>query len=383
MRAGIHLSTLTVAAVVTATAAAGVPAAIAAPNAGAVRTGTAPVAAPAWHTVRAGRLTSTADLFDVTTAGANAAWAVGIQTVDGATQGVILHWNGTAWRRQATPDVPATATWEAVSAASAHDVWAYGWDQTRETLAHYDGTRWKNVDLPALPDGQIYGFAELAAVPGTLWVATDSAIAAYSGGTWTSTALPASTFISSVQARSATDAWAVGQRVSGLTSRPVALHWDGRAWQDVSPTGTGTGLQLTDVYQESARSVWATEVTTATEDTPRQTRVLHWDGHGWLDATGPQLDLGSSVVSGDGKGTVWVSGDPNGYEGPAVYWRLRHGVWTSVPGDTVPGGVTQSYDVTDLAPIGSTGRFWSVGSYELIVGESTSATYELIQRSPR
>jgi hypothetical protein len=49
----------------------------------------------------------------------------------------------------------------------------------------------------------------------------------------------------------------------------------------------------------------------------------------------------------------------------------------------VPGGQTQSYQVTDLAPIGHTGRHWPVGSYELLDGQGGSQNRELIQRSRR
>ncbi len=146
---------------------------------------------------------------------------------------------------------------------------------------------------------------------------------------------------------------------------------------------SGSDLTITALYQESARSVWATALTPYVEDEQQQTKVLHWNGRTWRDVTGPVGGLWASAITGDGKGTVWVSGDPYGYEGTALYWRLRDGIWTSVGGDAVPGGHTQSYDIEALAPTGRTGEFWSAGSYGLITGESTSAQYELIQRSTR
>lgn len=161
----------------------------------------------------------------------------------------------------------------------------------------------------------------------------------------------------------------------------MLLHWDGSSWTDVAPAGSD--IRVTAVYQESANSVWVTALTPYVEDEPQQTRVLHWDGHSWHDVTGPVGGLWAGAITGDGKGTVWVSGDPYGYDGTALYWRLRDGVWTSVAGDAVPGGQTQSYDIEALAPTGRKGQFWSVGYYGLITGESTSAQYELIQRSTR
>ncbi|WP_157968579.1 hypothetical protein [Streptomyces geranii] len=60
--------------------------------------------------------------------------------------------------------------------------------------------------------------------------------------------------------------------------------------------------------QESARSAWVTALTPCVEDEPQQTRVLHWNGRTWLDVTGPVDGLWASAVTGDGKGTVGVSG---------------------------------------------------------------------------
>lgn len=357
-----------------------------APAAGAAADGAAPAAWPpdqasalAWHTSLAGTLSDISGLSDIASAGPNAAWAVGSQSVDGVGQGVILRWNGKTWQQQSTPGVPGTGVWYAVDAVSAHDVWAYGWGQEGETLAHYDGKRWTQMPLP---EEKGYGFAKLAAVPGKVWLVSDTAINTYAHGVWKSTPLQSGVIINAIEARSSHDAWAVGQfAYVGQPSRSVLLHWDGSSWTDAAPAGSN--LRVTAVYQESARSVWVTGLTPYVEDERQQTKVLHWNGISWTDVTGPVGGLWANAITGDGKGNVWVSGDPYGYEGTALYWRLRNGVWTSVAGDAVPGGQTQAYDIEALAPTGRTGQFWSAGSYGLITGESTSATYELIQRSTR
>lgn len=334
---------------------------------------------PVWRTSLAGTLSDNSALFDIASVGPNAAWAVGTQYVDGVGEGVILRWNGRTWQQQSTPAVPETGVWHAVDGVSARDVWAYGWDQVGETLAHYDGKRWTQTPLP---DEKGYGFAKLAAVPGRAWLVSDTAINSYAHGVWKSTPLPSGVHINAIEARTAHDAWAVGQfAYAGQPSRSVLLHWNGRSWTETAPAGSAFGI--TAVYQESARSVWVTALTPYTEDEPQQTKVLHWNGRTWRDVTGPVDGLWSGAITGDGKGTVWVSGDPYGYEGTALYWRLRNGTWTSVEGDAVPGGQTQAYDIEALAPTGRTGQFWSVGYYGLITGESTSAQYELIQRSTR
>lgn len=377
MRTGTYLKIAIIAALTAATVTVA-PAAVSAAD-GAAAAASARGPAPAWRTALAGTLSNNSALSDIASVGPDAAWAVGTQYVDGVGQGVILRWNGKTWRQQSTPDVPKPGVWHAVDGVSAHDVWAYGWGHDGETLGHYDGKRWTQAPLPAEKG---YGFAKLAAAPGRAWLVSDTAINSYARGVWQRTPLPSGVHINAIEARTAHDAWAVGQfAYAGQPGRPVLLHWDGRSWTDTAPAGSD--LAFTTVYQESARSVWATALTPYTEDEPQQTKVLHWNGRTWRDVTGPVDGLWAKAITGDGKGTVWVSGDPYGYEGTALYWRLRHGIWTSVEGDAVPGGRTQAYDIEALAPTGRTGQFWSVGSYGLITGESTSAQYELIQRSTR
>jgi len=371
MRTGTYLKVAVAAALTAATmtvAQASVAAPVAAPFTAAHAAHT-----PAWHTSEAGKLSDLSTLFDIASVNANSAWAVGVQYVDSIGQGVILHWNGRTWTQQSTPGLPETGVWHNVAASSAHDVWAYGWSQVRETLAHYDGKRWTEVPLPQ--EGN--GFAKLAAVPGRVWLVNDTSISTYANGTWQSTPVPGGALISAIEARTADDAWAVGSS--------KVLHWDGGSWTDVSPAGSG--LTMTSVYQESARSVWVTALTPYVEDERQQTKVLHWDGSSWTDVTGPvdgPVDgLRANAVTGDGKGTVWISGGRhNGYESTTLYWRFRDGVWTSVAGDSVPGGETNYYVINDLAPIGRTGQFWSVGSYQINTGDAPGE-YELIQRSTR
>ncbi|MEH0420585.1 hypothetical protein [Streptomyces sp. B21-083] len=379
MKTGMHLKIAIVAALTAATVTVAPAAVSVADSAAPAVAAPKQISAPAWRTSLAGTLSDNSALFDIASVGPDAAWAVGVQYVDGVGQGVILRWNGSSWQQQSTPDVPETGVWHAVDAVSAHDVWAYGWDQEGETLAHYDGKQWTRTPLPA---EQGFGFAKLAAVRGKVWLVSDTAINTYAHGVWQSTPLKSGVSINAVEARNSHDVWAVGQfAYAGRPGRSVLMHWDGRSWTETAPAGSN--LVVSAVYQESARSVWITALTPYHEDEPQQTKVLHWNGRTWRDVTGPVDGLWADAITGDGKGTVWVSGDPYGYEGTALYWRLRGGVWTSVQGDAVPGGQTQSYEIDALAPTGRTGQFWSVGTYGLITGESTSAQYELIQRSTR
>ncbi|MFJ6571073.1 hypothetical protein ACIQNU_27035 [Streptomyces sp. NPDC091292] len=311
--------------------------------------GAAPAPAPeadhgsGWRISRAGELSPEAGLTAVTTAGEDAAWAVGQQGFAGSATGTVLKWNGRSWTEDSAPGLPEVKYWHAVSAVSARDVWAYGWDETEETMARYDGRQWRRVALPELPGGAQHGFSELAAVPGRTWFAGGRWISTHARGTWTTTDLGVGTVVTDVYARSARDAWAVGGfALVGQPSRPVALHWDGARWTDVPLPFPG--IRLADVYAESARSVWVSGYTSPVGEDGLRPKVLHWDGATWRDVTGPIKDISPDALSGDGRGGVWFSGDPAGWEGPPVFWHFARDRWTRTEGATV------SYELIERSP---------------------------------
>ncbi|MFH8368560.1 hypothetical protein [Streptomyces sp. NPDC018031] len=333
-----------------------------------------------WEIARAGGLSPSAHLSSVASAGRDAAWAVGHESHDAVPVGVVLRWDGEEWRQEHDAGLPEVRYWQTVSAASPRDVWIYGWGESGEVTAHYDGKRWRRVDLPELPGGAIYGYSEIAAERGRTWLAGGRRISTWERDGWRTTELAAGQDVVQIDARSARDAWAVGGTYTGASgSRPLALHWNGHRWREVRLPDVP--VRLTDVYAESARSVWVTGFASPIGEEGYEPRVLHWNGKKWKDVTGPVAGLSPEALSGDGRGRVWLGGDPAGWEGPPVLWRHERGRWTRVEGATVPGGMTQSYTVNGLAPIGHTGRHWAVGDYELLDGMGNSFPYEIIQRS--
>ncbi|WP_419994694.1 hypothetical protein [Streptomyces boninensis] len=367
MRSG-HLTALAAAALLA------VPAAVATPAAAATTT-------PAWEVSVTGDDPRVDHLSSITSARGGAAWAAGLVRPDGVARSVMLRWDGHRWAEDTTPGLPRTGNWNTVSAASARDVWAYGWDQEGEVAAHYDGRRWQDTQLPRLPDDGWHNFHKLAAVPGKAWLAGGRWISTYENGRWSATDTGADHDIASIHARSARDAWAVGSyNLPGVNLPPLVMHWDGRSWKDVELPRSDQGLRLTSVYAESARSVWAAGFVSSLED-GYEPKVLHWDGRSWTDATGPVADLGPQAVSGDGRGRVWLSGDENGFEDPPVFWRHDKRGWKKVPGAAAPGD-THGYFVNGLAPAGH-GRMWASGAYSRVIGEGTAEDLGLIERSRR
>lgn len=77
-------------------------------------------------------------------------WAVG--NTNGGRD-LIVHWNGTAWSRDASNPTPATNLFE-VSCANINDCWAVG---ANSSFVHWDGTSWTTFTTSGLPSVQLNG----------------------------------------------------------------------------------------------------------------------------------------------------------------------------------------------------------------------------------
>ena len=247
-------------------------------------------------------------------------WAVGFYSnqTTGATQTLVVHWNGTSWSKVASPN-PAGSTSSSdfnipsgVSAQSASNVWAVGaYDNpttnANQTLVlHWNGTRWSMVASPSPgATGNPYGACFLERVsaesPTDAWAvgcypnpttnAFETLVLHWNGTRWSQVASPTPggndflTGLNGVSARSATDAWAVGNYSNQTTgaTETLVLHWNGTRWSQVAspnPGGTTTSSSngLKGVSAHSATDVWAVGSYTG------GTLVLHWNGTNWSNA---------------------------------------------------------------------------------------------------
>ncbi|HEY1916526.1 MAG TPA: hypothetical protein VGH27_13210 [Streptosporangiaceae bacterium] len=79
------------------------------------------------------------------------AWAVGSnQGGSGIAQGIIEHWNGSAWQVVPFP-VPSGlegVVLTAVTATSARNAWAVGYDGDATLIEHWNGSAWRHVRSP-------------------------------------------------------------------------------------------------------------------------------------------------------------------------------------------------------------------------------------------
>ncbi len=101
---------------------------------------------------------------------ANNIWAVGFTTdMNGFSQTLAEHWNGTTWKLVASPNPdPMFNGLSSLSAASANNIWAVGIQKVAsETLIeHWNGTQWQVVASPNR-DGSSNILQSDAVVPNT------------------------------------------------------------------------------------------------------------------------------------------------------------------------------------------------------------------------
>ena len=188
----------------------------------------------------------------------------------------------------------------------------------------------------------------------------------------TATARPAAAYYSTggqlrgVAAASAGNAWAVGSAMAGSTSEPLMLHWNGKSWSRVTSPGVLTGAgQLTAISVVSATDAWAVGSTGNPSGTTRSL-LLHWNGKAWSQVTSP-ASVGNAAL--DAVTATAKSGWAVGYyfkpPGSAVdyfplVFRLTGTKWSRVSTKLGGNALLNGVAVT------SAGASWATGS---VVGQ--------------
>jgi hypothetical protein len=186
------------------------------------------------------------------------AWAVGYEGVN-ADRTLVEHWDGTDWTRVESPNPSQSFnSLTGVLAFSPTDVWVVGWYNKatrglryRTLVIHWDGSSWTQLPSPNVDD-----FSFLFGLTGT----------------------------------SPADLWAVGwseQRVQGVYNYSnLAMHWDGSTWQIMpTPDPDGTdGSRLLAVSGAAPDDIWAVG---CAPYLPNRSTYLHWDGAAWTSVSPP------------------------------------------------------------------------------------------------
>ena len=344
-----------------------------------------PIASPADGLVNAVSARTTTD-----------AWAVGTfpgPNDDDGAQMLAEHWNGTAWTQTPTPNIfRFDEKLNAVSAASATDVWAVGsqnktgFKHTDPIAAHYDGTTWTIVPTPATTGGSksiLFGVVDFGGADA--WAVGRSEgnralIEHWNGSAWTIIPAPVPTVpsgntfvgttLNGISARSADDIWAVGytQGAQGTNANKFTLtmHWNGSTWTVVPspnpaiPTPAGTTQVLSSVVSISANDAWAVGGTSDISGfQPARPIAMHWNGTRWSLTTLPNIGNGGiASVTANSSTSVWAAGGP-GDPGTVLHWNGT--AWAQ--DTTVPTGPAGSTTLRGIAAVsGSATEVWAVGN---------------------
>jgi hypothetical protein len=258
-------------------------------------------------------------------------WAVGGYYSPTAAAGktLILHWNGTAWKKVASPSPGSIGNFlSGVAAVSASNAWAVGGYTSgtgyQTLILHWNGTAWKKVASPSpSPSGDsvLSGVAAVSArnawAVGHYYSPTAAAdktlILHWNGTAWTKVASPSpgteSNDLNGVTAISASNAWAVGVHwTSNGTTHSLVLHWNGAAWKKVASPSPGT--ESNDLYSVTAISPSNAWAVGSYND---RTFVLHWNGTAWQRVASPNFGTspGQNVltsVAASSATNIWAVG---------------------------------------------------------------------------
>ncbi len=318
------------------------------------------------------------DLVSVSAVTPTDVWAIGT-----ANRTDILHWNGSTWSRVKSPS-PEVAVLEAVSAESAHDAWAVGFDTrsanaatNRSLIEHWNGRTWTVVRSPvrgnvgtqleavsavsrddAWAVGQVCPKQQCA----TVEAKSEALILHWNGRRWTRIRAPSpcagENGLHGVAAASRAVAWAVGEcdgRNGG--SRPLLLRWNGARWSAYRGPDLRTAVNFMFSVTDISRSdAWAVGEHVLADGVTRATLILHWNGTTWSLVPSPDPGSVSNYLTGVSAVSakdVWATGI-GAVPGSVVQilaLRWNGSTWTQVPNanGAILGPVAISADRADDA----------------------------------
>lgn len=256
-------------------------------------------------------------LDDLVSTSGNDIWAVGsMDSLEGGTWTLTMHWNGTEWIQVPSPNkaMPGGGFYsQALSSAVAfapNDVWAAGYYRVGNTehtlIEHWDGNQWTIVPSPDGPtgDGMLHGMS----------------------------------------GSSPTDIWAVGeyQKVDfSVMAKGLTLHWNGTAWSvfippnpspwGINPLNHVVALAPNDSY---AVGQWENAAQGLS------TYVIHWDGTAWTQVSSQDMPGSGSGwnqlndIASDGFGGLWTAGSKQASFGSPTFSLVERSS-TSMATDTV------------------------------------------------
>ena len=312
------------------------------------------------------------------------AWVVGQQfgpAGAAAPPPVSYHWNGSTWSPVPVPALGAAGGLTAVSASSATDAWAVGFEvlaprHRQAVLEHWNGSAWSRdtTDAVATSSATLTGVVDLSTT--NAWaIAGGDALAHWDGTAWSFATFPDLDFTPSsgqaISASSASDVWVVGSTLNTTTFAliPEAEHFNGTTWSTVQLAQPGGSATISAVTAISPTNAWAAgEVTSATSPVGGGTLIEHWNGASWsvVPSPTPGFEPEISGIAARSASDVIAVGEtlPTENGGPEqdVILRFNGTSWTN---DTA-GGSIQGFLLAAAAAPGA--------AEEFAVGNSSGST---------
>jgi hypothetical protein len=324
------------------------------------------------------------------------AWAVGQQFGPaGATPPppVTYHWNGTAWSLVTTPALGVNSALLGISASSATDAWAVGFEitgrrQHTTLLEHWNGNAWSVDTADAITGGNAVELTSVIDFSATNAYAvglsnTGTLVEHWNGTAWSPVTLPSTPFTpgpgsGSIAASSPSDIWVVGSGVNATTFQATAeaLHFNGTTWMAMPMAQPGTNTPtISAVTALSPTNAWAVgKDIGATTPVGGGTLTEHWDGTSWtvVPSPSPGGEPGLTGVAARSASDVVAVGSalPSINGGPlqAVILRWNGTAWSDDTGGTIPGWLTAAATFPGAAR-------------EFAVGNSSGATGQILSHS--
>jgi hypothetical protein len=215
-----------------------------------------------------------------------------------------------------------------VDALTSNNVWAVGYSTSsgrqKTLIERWNGTQWRVVTSP-------------------------------NAGTSGDNAL------TSVDALSSTNAWAVGSSRTATSRKSLIQRWNGTSWTIVSSPNPGTiGNSLLGVEATGPNDIWA--VGWKNSGNGLRSLLLHYDGTGWTEGAGvPRVGTGDNVLTGIsavGNDDIWATGyyvDGTQYKTLTLHYNGT--TWSHVPSSNAAEGTNILMGIDASSPTDA----WAVG----------------------
>jgi hypothetical protein len=362
------------------------------------------VCGPSWSTVTSGehltkpRAIAASDSSDI--------WVVGsTKKSSGNIRTGAEHWDGSSWSVSSTPDVGTGINMlNGVDTSASKDVWAVGYStsagrRSQTLIERWNGAQWRVVTSPNAGTSSDNVLTSVDALSSTnAWAvgssfkrgSRKSLIQRWNGTSWTIVSSPnpgtLGNSLLGVAGAAPNDIWAVGWKSSGHGLRSLLLHYDGKGWTQagaVPKVGTGDNV-LTDVSAVGPANVWAAGY--YVDGTQHKTLTLHYNGKGWRHVPSPNGAGRTSLLRGIAAFSTtnaWAVGFK--YRGRQHRYVASTQHWDGSRWTVFPVGTKDSEEMFDVAKAPNTSRVWAVGragtkeDVETICPSGSSAASMVVQ----